>query len=88
MTIPNFQIDPETLSQISTMKSADMIELVVTVGYAASLNDELRKSNADKLLIASQMMYYARTLMEQCGCNLFVSIDHQNWTEPVTYETE
>jgi len=65
-----------------------MLDLIDTVGTAATLNEQLMTASERKITVALAMLEYANTMLEQCGCNVKTEINNPSWDNPARYKTE
>lgn len=86
MIIP-LSVEPNTFKQVLELPPKTMLELIETVSVAAIMSPGLAIAPNDKIAIACIILANANTMLEQCGCDIDITIKNKAWTTDATYKT-
>lgn len=76
------KVDLQTFEQLKYLSTADMVELVNTIGE--SLNTRKDSRNA-KMLMGTLLVNFATLLLESCECDVEMTISRPEWDKAIKY---
>jgi len=80
-------VEPNTFKRILELPPETMLELIKTVSSAVCMSPGLAIIPDSKIAIACTMLTNAITMLEQCGCDIDITIKNKVWTTDAFYKT-